>query len=274
MTKTPNRLVWGGCAGDFRISPFMTDLPSPASEGARSKVFVLIASAGIGSRAGGPADLPKQYQLLCGQALILHTLKVFQGLSDLVGAVAIAVAPQDALIDPLLQGRSEVILRCGGATRADTVRQGLQDWQQLAGGPGPDDWVLVHDAARCLIEPALVRRLIGQCRHDAVGGLLALPLPDTLKTERGGRVVQTLDRSGKWLAQTPQMFRCGALLRALQKARSSALPVTDEASAMEAQGLAPLLVPGSLRNFKVTYPEDFSLAQALLQGQSASAKPS
>lgn len=265
MTKTPNRLVWGGCAGDFRISPFMTDLPSPASEGARSKVFVLIASAGIGSRAGGPADLPKQYQLLCGQALILHTLKVFQALPDLVGAVAIAVAPQDALIDPLLQGRSEVILRCGGSTRADTVRQGLQDWQQLAGGPGPDDWVLVHDAARCLIEPALVRRLIGQCRHDAVGGLLALPLPDTLKSESGGRVVQTLERSGKWLAQTPQMFRFGPLTEALEQARIGALPVTDEASAMEAQGLAPKLVAGSARNFKVTYPEDFALAQALLQ---------
>jgi len=125
--------------------------------------------------------------------------------------------------------------------------------------------VLVHDAARCLIEPALVRHLIGLCLDDAVGGLLALPLPDTLKSESGGRVVQTLERSGKWLAQTPQMFRCGPLTEALEQARIGALPVTDEASAMEAQGLAPKLVAGSARNFKVTYPEDFALAQALLQ---------
>lgn len=253
----------------------MSDRSSGTSQSARSRVFVLIPSAGIGSRAvapGGPVDLPKQYQLLCGQALILHTLRAFGSLPDLVSAVAVVVAPHDPYIDPLLQGRSEIILRCGGATRADTVRQGLQAWQQIPSGPGSEDWVLVHDAARCLIEPALVRRLIGQCAFDPVGGLLALPLPDTLKAESGGRVVQTLDRSGKWLAQTPQMFRCGTLLEALQKARASALPVTDEASAMEALGLAPMLVPGSARNFKITYPEDFSLAQALLQdGQSAPA---
>jgi 2-C-methyl-D-erythritol 4-phosphate cytidylyltransferase len=255
----------------------MTDLPSVASEATRPKVFVLIASAGIGSRAvqpGGSGHLPKQYQLLCGQAVILHTLEVFRSLPDLVEAVAVAVAPKDEFIAPLLDGRPEVILRCGGANRADTVRQGLQDWQQMPAGPRPHDWVLVHDAARCLTEPTLVRRLIEQCRADPVGGLLALPLPDTLKTERGGRVAQTLDRTGKWLAQTPQMFRCGALFEALQKARASALPVTDEASAMEALGLAPMLVPGSVRNFKITYPEDFSLAQALLLGQSASAPSS
>lgn len=252
----------------------MSDLPSRASEPACPKVFVLIASAGIGSRAvqpGGSGHLPKQYQLLCGQAVILHTLEVFRSLPDVVEAVAVAVAPQDEFIAPLLGGRPEVILRCGGANRADTVRQGLQDWQQMPAGPRPHDWVLVHDAARCLTEPSLVRRLIAQCGADPVGGLLALPLPDTLKTEQGGRVAQTLDRTGKWLAQTPQMFRCGALFEALQRARASALPVTDEASAMEALGLAPMLVPGSVRNFKITYPEDFSLAQALLQSQSASA---
>jgi 2-C-methyl-D-erythritol 4-phosphate cytidylyltransferase len=254
----------------------MTDrLPGASLQSARSRVFVLIPSAGVGSRAvapGSPVDLPKQYQLLCGQALILHTLRVFQALPDLVTAVAVVVAPNDPHIDPLLRGRSETVLRSGGSTRSDTVRQGLQAWLQMPAGPAPDDWVLVHDAARCLIEPALVRRLVSQCDQDPVGGLLALPLPDTLKSERDGRVVQTLDRSGKWLAQTPQMFRCGALLEALQRARAHALPLTDEASAMEAIGLAPMLVPGSARNFKITYPEDFSLAQALLQdGQSAPA---
>jgi 2-C-methyl-D-erythritol 4-phosphate cytidylyltransferase len=173
----------------------------------------------------------------------------------LVGGVAVVVAASDGFIDGVLKDRKETILRCGGPTRADTVLQGLLAWQHSDGGPRPNDWVLVHDAARCLLEPAWVRRLVGQCRDDEVGGLLALPLPDTLKSESGGRVVQTLERSGKWLAQTPQMFRCGPLIE----------PVTDEASAMEALGLAPRLINGSVRNFKITYPEDFSLARALLQ---------
>jgi 2-C-methyl-D-erythritol 4-phosphate cytidylyltransferase len=231
-------------------------------------VFVLIPSGGIGSRAvapGAASDVPKQYQTVCDRPLILHTLRVFEALSDLVGGVAVVVAASDGFIDGVLKDRKETILRCGGPTRADTVLQGLLAWQHSDGGPRPNDWVLVHDAARCLLEPALVRRLVGQCRDDEVGGLLALPLPDTLKSESGGRVVQTLERSGKWLAQTPQMFRCGPLIEALQKARASAQPVTDEASAMEALGLAPRLINGSVRNFKITYPEDFSLARALLQ---------
>jgi 2-C-methyl-D-erythritol 4-phosphate cytidylyltransferase len=121
--------------------------------------------------------------------------------------------------------------------------------------------VLVHDAARCLITPAQIQTLIDSCQHDEVGGLLAHPLPDTLKSEAQGRVVTTIDRSGKWLAQTPQMFRIGALRAALERAGNT---VTDESSAMEAMGLAPKLVPGNAQNFKVTYPEDFALAQAIL----------
>jgi 2-C-methyl-D-erythritol 4-phosphate cytidylyltransferase len=130
----------------------------------------------------------------------------------------------------------------------------------------------VHDAARCLIEPEQVRGLIERCRGDAVGGLLALPLPDTLKSERDGRVEQTLERAGKWLAQTPQMFRLGALEQALNLAQAQGLAVTDEASAMEAQGLAPLLVSGSAQNFKVTYPQDFRLAQAVLSSRQTPAQ--
>ena len=128
-------------------------------------------------------------------------------------------------------------------------------------GAGVDDWVLVHDAARCLVEPAWVDRLIDACLGDAVGGLLALPLPDTLKDERDGRVAATVDRSGKWAAQTPQMFRIGLLQRALAQAGTA---VTDESSAVEALGLAPRLVPGAIDNFKLTYPADFALAARLL----------
>jgi 2-C-methyl-D-erythritol 4-phosphate cytidylyltransferase len=119
----------------------------------------------------------------------------------------------------------------------------------------------VHDAARCLVTPAQINALITACQHDAVGGLLAHKLPDTLKSEADGRVLETIDRNHKWLAQTPQMFRIGALQKALKHAGDA---VTDESSAMEAMGLQPKLVPGSAQNFKVTYPEDFALAQAIL----------
>lgn len=249
----------------------MFDPARPDPDLPAARFFVLIPAAGVGARAlrlGAPG-LPKQYQVICGQPLLLHTVQAFEALGDLISGLALVVAPQDKFIDAMVQGRALQLLRCGGASRADSVRQGLQAWRQQSGGPSADDWVLVHDAARCLIEPEQVRRLIAQCRDDPVGGLLALPLADTLKSEHQGRVAQTLERSGKWLAQTPQMFRLGALEQALALAAAQGLPVTDEASAMEAQGLAPLLVAGSAQNFKVTYPQDFSLAQAVLESRQA-----
>jgi 2-C-methyl-D-erythritol 4-phosphate cytidylyltransferase len=127
--------------------------------------------------------------------------------------------------------------------------------------------VLVHDAARCLLTPQLIEKLLLACLVDKVGGLLALPLPDTLKSECNGRVDITLDRSGKWLAQTPQMFRLEMLFQALMSADES---VTDEASAMEMSGLSPLLVPSAAFNFKVTYAEDLQMAQAILADRSVS----
>jgi 2-C-methyl-D-erythritol 4-phosphate cytidylyltransferase len=148
---------------------------------------------------------------------------------------------------------------CGGASRAATVRSGLDALRKF--GAADQDWVLVHDAARCLVSAAQINQLIDACKDDAVGGLLAHKLPDTLKCEVDGRVAATLDRSDKWLAQTPQMFRIGMLAQALDAAGSD---VTDESSAIEALGLAPRLVAGSAQNFKVTYPEDFALAEAVL----------
>jgi 2-C-methyl-D-erythritol 4-phosphate cytidylyltransferase len=124
--------------------------------------------------------------------------------------------------------------------------------------------VLVHDAARCLITPQLVDSLIDACIGDEVGGLLAHQLVDTLKREEGGRVAATLERHDKWLAQTPQMFRLGMLLQALERGGSN---VTDEASAVEGLGHRPLLVQGGTQNFKVTYPEDFAIAEAVLRGR-------
>ena len=156
--------------------------------------------------------------------------------------------------NPVVAGRQ--CAHGGGGARRDVA------------GADANDWVLVHDAARCLIEAEDVKRLIRTCEHDAVGGLLALPLPDTLKAEAHGRVAATVDRSDKWLAQTPQMFRLGALHAALSLTADRGFAgVTDEASAMEMAGHAPQLVRGSAQNFKVTYPEDFALAEAVLRSR-------
>lgn len=166
-------------------------------------------------------------------------------------------------------GQAVLIADCGGATRAESVFNGLD--ALLRSGAKTTDWVLVHDAARCLVTPALIDTLIDACLLDAVGGLLALPLADTLKRAGAdGRAAATIDRADKWLAQTPQMFRIGLLRDALAAhAASGFAGITDEASAIEAAGHAPLLVPGSAQNFKVTYPEDFALAEAVLRARGA-----
>jgi 2-C-methyl-D-erythritol 4-phosphate cytidylyltransferase len=137
-------------------------------------------------------------------------------------------------------------------------------------GAGADDWVLVHDAARCLLQPEWVDRLIDACRTDAVGGLLALPVADTLKQAQTDRSLHTLARADKWAAQTPQMFRIGLLRQAMAQAGDA---VTDEASAIEAMGHAPLLVRGELENFKVTWPAELALAQRLLQTREGQGMP-
>jgi 2-C-methyl-D-erythritol 4-phosphate cytidylyltransferase len=149
-----------------------------------------------------------------------------------------------------------------GATRAQSVANGLRELRRV--GAVDNDWVLVHDAARCLITPDLINRLIDACVSDEVGGLLAHPLPDTLKVEAEGRAVQTIERAHKWLAQTPQMFRLGVLRHALEGAGDTA---TDEASAVEKLGLKPLLVEAGAHNFKVTYPDDFAMAEAVLKSR-------
>ena len=182
------------------------------------------------------------------------------------------LAPGDALFAAqagVIDAERTWLAPCGGATRAATVSNGLAEL--LRRGALAADWVLVHDAARCLLRPAWVDRLIDACRDDAVGGLLALPLADTLKQSRADdatRVQCTLPRGGKWAAQTPQMFRLGLLRQALAQAGDA---VTDEAGAVEALGLQPLLVAGELENFKITWPQDLALAGRLLASRGAEA---
>jgi 2-C-methyl-D-erythritol 4-phosphate cytidylyltransferase len=234
----------------------------------KPRLFALIPCAGNGSRAG--TSTPKQYQQLLGQTIVGHTLEAFRALGDKLAGLWVVISPDDTAFAKACPGFGrphEVLLPAGGATRAATVLNGLK--AMLAASPDGAsalDWVLVHDAARCLITPAQIVALVDACRDDDVGGLLAQKLPDTLKSGASGRVQATIDRDDKWLAQTPQMFRLGALIAALEAAGGA---VTDESSAMEATGLAPLLVAGSAQNFKVTYPEDFALAEAILASRKA-----
>jgi 2-C-methyl-D-erythritol 4-phosphate cytidylyltransferase len=234
-------------------------MTSPAKPGVSPRFFALIPCAGNGSRAG--TDRPKQYRHLLGRALVGHTIDAFRALGEELSGLWVVISPDDSgfiQACPDFGAVDEIVLMQGGASRAATVLNGLKAMQ---GHAGADDWVLVHDAARCLVTPEQIRSLIDACKDDSVGGLLAQKLPDTLKTGADGRVTATLGRTDKWLAQTPQMFRVGTLIAALELAGDA---VTDESSAMEAAGLAPLLVPGSAQNFKVTYAEDFALAEAVL----------
>ena len=228
----------------------------------KPRFFALIPCAGSGSRSG--AGNPKQYQLIAGKAMVWHTLQAFRQVAAIAGIWVVTSVGDEGFdstgID--FDQPGDVQAAVGGPTRAISVRNGLE--AMLAGIAQPTDWVLVHDAARCLVTPDQINALIDACKNDAVGGLLALPLPDTLKSSASGRVAATIERADKWLAQTPQMFRIGALLAALNVAGDT---VTDESSAMEAQGLLPLLVPGSAQNFKVTYPEDFALAESILHSR-------
>ncbi|WP_342617728.1 2-C-methyl-D-erythritol 4-phosphate cytidylyltransferase [Rhodoferax sp. GW822-FHT02A01] len=236
-------------------TPLQTsDTFSSQTAAEHDRLWALIPCAGNGSRSG--AQGPKQYQSVAGKPMVMHTLAAFAGVARLAGTLVV-VSAGDGFFE-----KSNVpvqVSACGGATRAQTVANGLHALLQQ--GASPQDWVLVHDAARCLVTAEQINALIDACLLDAVGGLLALPLPDTLKQGSQGRVACTLERSDKWLAQTPQMFRIGALQAALAAVGDA---VTDESSAMEAMGQSPLLVHGSAQNFKVTYPQDFALAESVL----------
>ena len=215
--------------------------------------------------------MPKQYQKVAGQPMVMHTVQALAQVAQIARGWLV-LSPCDDFVWPggELWPERFARLTCGGATRAESVFNGLG--AMLAAGVPVQDWVLVHDAARCLITPEAVTQLIEACRDDAVGGLLALPLPDTLKSHtldaQGARVASTVPREDKWLAQTPQMFRLGALHDALASVAASGFEgITDESSAMERQGLSPRLVPGSAQNLKVTFPADFAFAEAVLKGK-------
>jgi 2-C-methyl-D-erythritol 4-phosphate cytidylyltransferase len=219
--------------------------------------YALVPAAGTGSRMG--IEVPKQYMMLSGQPMIYHALKTLCAHAE-ISTVFVVLSAQDAhwkTHDWSVFGDKLQPLFCGGQTRAESVLNGL-----LAAELNLADWVLVHDAARPCLNAQQLTRLLHELRDDEVGGLLAVPVADTLKrADAQLRVAHTESRAGLWQAQTPQMFRTGLLLQALESAPN----VTDDASAVEALGYFPKLVESDSSNFKVTYPQDLQLAELYLQ---------
>jgi 2-C-methyl-D-erythritol 4-phosphate cytidylyltransferase len=224
--------------------------------------YALIPAAGGGSRMGG--SIEKQYMPLNAVPMIAHAMMVLAR-EPRITKLFVVLSPTDKRWNNYAwQGWEERIevLRCGGATRAETVLNGLDAMSRICAA---DDWVLVHDAARPCLPDEMLVKLLDEVADDPVGGLLAVPVADTLKraaeTESGARVEATVPRAGLWQAQTPQMFRHGKLTEALRAAGSD---MTDEASAIEQLGLQPRLVESDSRNLKVTYPQDLELAALIL----------
>ena len=225
------------------------------------RYFAIVPAAGSGSRFG--AEKPKQYLSLLGRPMIFHTLAALVACPQ-IDRVWVVLSPDDDYwqqYDWSELGSKLETVRCGGETRAVSVTNGLQAAAMMA---ADDDWVLVHDAARPCLSAEMLAALFSDLADDPVGGILAVPVADTLKrADAEQRVAATEPRDGLWQAQTPQMFRYARLLEALNHCAE----VTDEAGAIEARGLKPRLVRSDATNLKVTYPADLALAAMILRGR-------
>ncbi len=224
------------------------------------RIWFVIAAAGRSERYGG--SVPKPYLRIAGKTFLEHCLRTLTSAKGIAGGVVVLNVGDrrfERLPKPL---RSRVVAVAGGPTRAGSVLNGLQALITA----DASDWVLVHDAARPCLSRKDVKSLIFACRRDPVGGLLALPVADTVKqADDDGRSLRSLPRERLWRAQTPQMFRLGALVQALSQSLAQGFDATDEAAAIEKLGLRPLLVPGSPQNIKVTRPADLAFAEASLR---------
>jgi len=222
--------------------------------------FALIPAAGSGSRIA--AGTPKQYLPLAGRPMLWHAVRAV--CVPPVETVFVVLAPEDAAFathDWSAFGEQLEPLYCGGETRRDSVFNGIFAAKDLVEA---DDWLLAHDAARPCLPRKDLDNLVRETRDDEVGGILALPVADTVKRAVQNRIDSTEDREHLWLAQTPQMFRAGLLAQALKRAKGTP---TDEAAAVEQMGLKPRLVTGSRENLKVTWPEDLAIAESILKGR-------
>ena len=224
-----------------------------------ARFHIIIPAAGAGNRMA--TAIPKQYLPLCGKPIVSHCIQTFFSCPR-IASINLALSAEDFFWRSLtLDSNSRLNLHyTGGDTRAQTV---LNTLEAMRTNVAEDDWILVHDAARPGLTISLLNQLLDTLEHDDVGGLLALPLADTLKQSNAEqRVEKTIPREGLWQAQTPQMFRFNLLKKALTSFDGTP---TDEAQAVEALGLQPKLVTGSLRNMKVTYPQDMALMEVLMQ---------
>lgn len=235
------------------------------------KCHALLPTAGAGSRLGG--ELPKQFQQLAGKPMVSYALEAFKACPP-IQSIWIAVSPgfiENPILETISNTGADIhVVPTGGPTRQETVRNTLA--AMMKSGISGDDWILVHDAARPGITPALIEKLISAVQTSITGGILAIPLADTLKQADLDSVIagnipraeRTIPREHLWQAQTPQMFGLKQLHDALENAIRLEADVTDEASAIELAGARPLLIEGALRNFKVTHPADWELMQLLL----------
>lgn len=246
----------------------MSKINSTRETGGRqppARYWAIVPAAGIGLRMG--ADLPKQYLTIGRKTLLEHTLERLLEIPNLAGLV-VALHPDDQQWQKLpLSADSRVAVVDGGRDRSRSVLNALNSLTLQA---EPNDWALVHDAARPCVRLSCIANL---CRHTAshgVGGILGVPVGDTLKQVDARQVIhKTLDRQGLWQAQTPQLFRFQLLHQCLSRAVAQGETITDEASALELAGYQPLLVEGRNDNIKVTRAEDLALAEMILRQQEA-----
>lgn len=225
----------------------------------KSKFWVVLPAAGSGSRMR--QTVPKQYLTINGKAVIEHAIDVFLSNPEIQNIMVCLPVGDQRFSQMPFSENPRVATTAGGESRASSVLNGLR-----ALVADDQDWVLVHDAARPCLSAQLLCHLIEQLRDDEVGGILAVPVKDTLKqSSRDQRIASTVDRSTIWQAQTPQMFRYGLLKVALAHAIDNGIEITDEASSLEASGYQPKLVEGDARNLKITTSEDLELAEFLLK---------
>lgn len=225
------------------------------------QVHALIPAAGRGTRYGGA--VLKQYLPICGKAVLAHSIRTFQ-FHPLITSITVVLAEDDQWFESAVGSlAASVETVTGGDTRAQSVRNGLQF---IADQYSDADWALVHDGARPCLSPVSLDRLLEQGMQSTDGAILAMPVGDTLKRAGDAQeITATVDRCGLWAAQTPQLFRVGALAQAIDAAQRADCELTDEASAMEFVGARPKLVMGSVANIKITHPSDLAIAEAWLE---------
>ena len=241
--------------------PFISTVPYPSPV----NHWVVIPAAGAGTRMG--TSMPKQYLPLLGKTVIAHTLERLSSHPRIAGVVVVIAAGDMHWSSVSSASAMTPIITEGGIERYHSVLNGLR---KLAQSAQPHDWVLVHDAARPCIRHADIDTLINNLADHEVGGLLGVPVSDTVKrTDNAGNIVETVNRHGLWRALTPQMFRLEVLTHALQQVVTQHLSVTDEAAAMELCGFAPRMIEGHADNIKITHPADLALAELYIKQQEA-----